>query len=33
VGYVDVDAETGAVLIDEKVAEEIAQRGERRREP
>jgi hypothetical protein len=29
VGYVDVDAETGAVLADETAAEEIAQRGER----
>jgi hypothetical protein len=29
VGYVDVDAETGAVLADETVAEEIARRGER----
>ena len=28
VGYVDVDAETGAVLMDETAAEEIAQRGE-----
>lgn len=29
VGYVEVDAETGAVLANETVAEEIAQRGER----
>jgi len=28
VGYVDIDAETGAVLMDETTAEEIAQRGE-----
>jgi hypothetical protein len=28
VGYVDIDAETGAILADETIAGEIAQRGE-----
>ena len=29
IGYVDIDAETGAVLVDDRLAEEIARRGER----
>jgi len=29
IGYVDIDVDTGAVLTDNTIAEEIAQRGER----
>ena len=29
IGYIDLDADTGAILADEALAEEIAQRGER----